>query len=292
MVVFMNVVNKLEKPCLCKVCNASTQNIFSGKVLGKYKINYFFCNNCRFLQTEDPYWLSEAYADALNVMDTGVLTRNISVSKVVAVLIYFLFDKHQKFLDYAGGYGILTRFMRDVGFDFYWKDPFAQNLVARKFEYDDTSKIELVTAIECFEHFEKPFDDINTLFSLSSNIFFTTELLSDSVPSPAAWWYYGLDHGQHISFYSLKTLQFIAKKQGLFLYSFGSMHLFTNKKINKHFFNFLIKYAPYLFGYVKRQMKSRTVDDMVCIQQLLIKNRNNVDKKLINKLWKNNVANI
>lgn len=288
----MNVVNKLEKPFLCKMCNANTKNIFSEKILGKYKINYFFCDNCRFLQTEDPYWLSEAYADAINVMDTGVLTRNISVSKVVAVLIYFLFDKNQKFLDYAGGYGILTRFMRDVGFDFYWKDPFAKNLVARKFEYDDTSKIELVTAIECFEHFEKPFDDINVLFSISSNIFFTTELLPDSVPLPASWWYYGFDHGQHISFYSLKTLQFIAKKHGLLLYSFGSMHLFTSKKINKYFFNFLIKYAPYLFGYMKSHLKSRTVDDMVYIQQLLIKNRNNVDKKLINKPWEDNVANV
>lgn len=290
----MNAASNIDTSifCLCKICKTKMQDIFSGQVLGKYHVHYFFCHNCGFLQTENPYWLSEAYADAINVMDTGVLTRNISVSKVIAVLIYFLFNKDKKFLDYAGGYGILTRFMRDMGFDFYWKDPFAQNLVARKFEYDNESKIELLTAIECFEHFDKPFDDIHALFSMSSNIFFTTELLPDPVPLPTAWWYYGLEHGQHISFYSSKTLNFIAKQHGVFVYSFGSMHLFTPKKINKRIFDFLIKYAAYLFGHVRRHMKSKTVNDMIYVQQLLIKNRSNVCEILINKNWKNHVSNV
>ncbi len=40
------------------------------------------------------------------------------------------------FLDYAGGYGVFTRLMRDIGFDFYWHDPYTQNLFANGFEKD------------------------------------------------------------------------------------------------------------------------------------------------------------
>jgi len=44
---------------------------------------------------------------------------------------------------------------------------------------------------------------------------------------PDAWWYYGLHHGQHIGFYRLKTLQYLAEKYGKALYTNGkSCHLF------------------------------------------------------------------
>jgi len=51
------------------------------------------------------------------------MSRNISSSKITAVILFFLFKKFGKFLDFGGGYGIFTRLMRDIGFDFYWYDP-------------------------------------------------------------------------------------------------------------------------------------------------------------------------
>ena len=47
----------------------------------KYQIDYFFCKNCGFLQTEKPYWLEEAYKDSINDSDTGYLQRNVLFSK-------------------------------------------------------------------------------------------------------------------------------------------------------------------------------------------------------------------
>jgi len=50
-------------------------------------------------------------------------------------------------------------------------------------------------------------------------------------PQPSDWWYYGLDHGQHIGFYRVETLQYLAGKFGLKLLSDGcSAHFFTEKK--------------------------------------------------------------
>jgi hypothetical protein len=74
------------------------------------------------LQTEDPYWLDEAYKDPITLTDTGYMQRNINLSKMVATILLLFFDFRRKFLDYVGGYGVFVRLMRDIGFDFYWYD--------------------------------------------------------------------------------------------------------------------------------------------------------------------------
>lgn len=218
----------------CKICDNDNDFIFFGKILNKYNIKYYYCSNCGFLQTEEPYWLEESYAESINITDTGILQRNISLSKIVSVLIYFLFNKNKKFLDYAGGYGIFTRLLRDIGFDFYWYDPYCKNLVSRGFEYNNED-IELMTTFETFEHFDNPMIEIEKMLTITKNIIFTTEILQDPIPKPENWWYYGLEHGQHISFYSIKTLEYIAKKYNLKFYTNNyNLHIFTNK-------NFLIE---------------------------------------------------
>jgi hypothetical protein len=50
------------------------------------------------------------------------MQRNINLSKMVATILLLFFDFRRKFLDYAGGYGVFVRLMRDIGFDFYWYD--------------------------------------------------------------------------------------------------------------------------------------------------------------------------
>ena len=63
----------------CKVCGTLNQACFGGKILGKYDIKYYHCSNCGFVQTEEPYWLDEAYSRSINVSDVGYMMRNILV---------------------------------------------------------------------------------------------------------------------------------------------------------------------------------------------------------------------
>ena len=64
------------------------------------------------------------------------------------------------------------------------------------------------------------------------------------VPKPQSWFYYCPIHGQHISFYSLKTLQYLAKKYGLQVASNGrSIHLLTEKRISSFVLKNLIRLA-------------------------------------------------
>ena len=189
----------------CKICNHKAKNIFTAKILNKYYAKYYYCNHCGFLQTEEPYWLKEAYNNFISIIDTGIMSRNIGSSKITATILYFLFDPQGKYLDFAGGYGIFTRLMRDIGFDFYWHDLYSPNLVARGFESKSISlKYELITSFESLEHFVEPIKEIESMIKFSDNILFSTELLPSTLPKPEEWWYYALEGGQHISFILIK----------------------------------------------------------------------------------------
>lgn len=215
----------------CKICRKDNNAFCSGKILNKYEIEYFFCDRCSFLQTEEPFWLDEAYSRSINISDTGYMARNLYLSKKLTVLLYFIFGKKGTFLDYAGGYGVFVRMMRDIGYDFYWVDKYTENLFSIGFEWDQSKKVDAVTLFEVFEHFVNPIDEIRGLLEISDTIIFSTELYPKSNPKPEEWWYFGLEHGQHISFFSKETFENIASSFELNYYSIGSLHILTKKKI-------------------------------------------------------------
>jgi hypothetical protein len=245
----------------CKICDQDNNKIFNAKILNKYDVEYFHCSNCGFLQTEEPYWLEEAYTESINVSDTGIMSRNLSLSQLSTLIIYFFFNRNAKFLDYAGGYGIFVRLMRDIGFDFYWYDKYSENLLARGFEYKNGGGIELITSFESFEHFDKPVDELESMLKISKNILFSTELLPNPIPKPAEWWYYGLDHGQHISFYSQKTFKYLAKKYSLNYINLGGMHFLTEKKISNLQLKVLKLSKFGLHKLLQKGLKSKTWED-------------------------------
>ncbi len=217
----------------CKICNTENQSCFSSILLKKHEVKYYQCNRCEFLQTEEPYWLDEAYSESINISDTGYMVRNIFFAKQITILLLLIFDKKGMFLDYAGGYGVFVRLMRDVGLDFYWDDKYTKNIFSSGFEWDETKKIDAVTSFEAFEHFVNPLDEIKALLSVSDTIIFSTELLPETLPKPTDWWYYGLEHGQHISFYSSRTFTYIADKYNLNYYKAGAVHILTCSNIPK-----------------------------------------------------------
>lgn len=216
----------------CKVCNTENQSCFSGTVLGKYEVKYYHCSLCDFIHTEDPYWLEEAYSRPINLSDTGYMERNLFYSKRLTILLYFIFGKTGKFLDYASGYGVFVRLMRDVGFDFCWDDKYTKNLFAAGFEWDYLTKVDAITLFEVFEHFVDPIKEVENLLKFTDTIIFSTTLHPNPVPKPKSWWYYGLDHGQHISLYSRDTFEFMSEHFGLNYYNIGSLHILTRKRVS------------------------------------------------------------
>jgi hypothetical protein len=216
----------------CKICQATSDFAFTGTVLKKYDVSYFRCPACEFLQTEEPYWLAEAYASAINDFDLGPVNRAITGARIVESTILVAFDPNARFVDWGGGYGVFTRLMRDKGYDFYWRDAYCQNLFAKQFVADADSGYELLTCFEVFEHMVQPMADIEAMLKLSPNILFTTLLSPCGLQAATDWWYLAPEHGQHISIYSLRALQFIADRFGLHLTTDGTeTHLLSQKPV-------------------------------------------------------------
>jgi hypothetical protein len=214
----------------CNICGSAALTFGQALVLGKHAVRYDQCGACGFVQTEEPYWLAEAYKEAVSALDVGAVSRNLRLAPITQSVINRLFRPEARFVDYGGGAGLFVRLMRDAGYDFRWLDKYATNVFARGFEATQ-GRYDLLTAFEVFEHLVRPVEELQRMLEYSRNVFFTTVLLPAETPRPGRWWYYGLEHGQHVSLYSLHSLEALADRFGLHLCSDGEMHLLTEKTI-------------------------------------------------------------
>jgi hypothetical protein len=232
-------------------------------------VTYFCCSHCGFIQTEEPYWLEEAYSKAISIADTGIMSRNLINANNLLYFINFIHCQYDMCMDFGGGHGILTRIMRDYGYDFYHYDKYADNLYAQGFEANMNNKYKLITAYESFEHFTTPLIEIEKLIEMSDVLLFSTSLIPSSHPLIKDWWYYSPSIGQHISFYTLKTLQIIAEKFHLQLLSNNNeLHILSKSPIRKDFFKKLGLYNKIrnkLDVTRKFKNKSKTWDDYLII---------------------------
>ncbi len=283
---------------LCKICNNETKKYMNGMIRNKYNIEYYYCPHCGFLFADNPIWLEEAYSEVINSEDTGIMSRPESNKISLSIILSYLFDSNKQFLDYGAGYGILVRIMRDIGFDFYWYDKYTKNIAALNFEGNLNKKYEALISIECFEHLTEPIKEIESMLVLSDTIIFTTEELPSPIPLQNDWDYYAPSHGQHISFYSRKTFEYLAQKYNLKYYKVFEFHILTKKDLDKKikklnqslFYNkyqarlikllFNVKFSEkeILFQRIKRHLHSKSLDDMYYAIELKNKGNNNETK--------------
>lgn len=223
----------------CKICGSESHKIFNVKILKKYDVDYFCCIKCDFVQSEKPFWLEEAYSDAITGFDIGYVNRNISASYHTVSLLKLFFNRNAHYIDYGGGYGLFVRLMRDKGFNFYRQDLHCLNIFSKNFDVVDieNTKFELLTSFEVFEHLENPIDELNIMLKYSDSILFSTKVFKGKAVDIKDWWYLAPRFGQHISLYSIESLNQLAMRFGLNYYTDGKdIHLFTKRKISKFLF--------------------------------------------------------
>ena len=227
----------------CLVCGKKSRIIFSSKVLNKYDADYNQCDNCGFISVAEPFWLNEAYADAITSLDIGLVFRNEAYAPLVSLLIDTVLNPEGSFLDFGGGYGLFVRMMRDRGYNFFRQDTYCDNLFAKGFDIDNAiiplpPFFELVTAFEVMEHLPDPISGVENMLSHGKRILFSTELQPERISTVNDWWYFIPETGQHVSLYSRRSLELLASRFSLHYYQINSgLHFFTPDKTDFRLFS-------------------------------------------------------
>jgi hypothetical protein len=225
----------------CFFCSGNLVNWGTATVLNKHQAVYLKCEKCGYIKPEKTHWLAEAYSSAITTSDTGLLSRNLDLLIRLLPLFKVLYPKGGRFLDYGAGYGVFPRLMRDRGYEFHSYDTYCKNIFSGDLVVDKLEqRFEAVTAFEVFEHWLNPIEELDKIAKVTDTIIFSTCLRPDSVKTPADWWYFGLEHGQHVSLYTKKSLASLGAHYGMKLVSRGNyLHILTRKPITNIKFKFL-----------------------------------------------------
>lgn len=219
----------------CRLCQGEACFWFTKKVMNKHNIGYYQCQKCSHIQTEVPYWLEEVYKNLDFRRDVGIVSRSMKTAQLtLALALYLKIAPDTPCLDIGAGTGLLVRYCRDHGLNYYYDDPYSQNIFALGFDINslkERAHISLMTAFEVFEHFANPSKDIEEIFGRHPDYL----LLSTSLYKGQGtdWWYF-LEDGQHVAVYTENSLKFIGERFGYYLYSDSSYHLFSKKTLSRN----------------------------------------------------------
>jgi hypothetical protein len=262
-------VEEVSAAMACRVCAGETQFFFSKQILGKYQVSYFMCRNCGHVQTEQPYWLAEAYREPAWKIDVGMADRCVWTAQTTTALARKLaIGPEEPCLDWGAGTGLFVRLCRDHGLNCFYSDRYAQNIFACGFEAEPPSqKWTLVTAFEVAEHLPNPMEDFGELLKLGPKYLLFSTLLFER--QGADWWYF-TNNGQHVAFYTRRSLEVIAQKFGYQLASNDcDLHLFSRERVKNNVLDWARKHREAQAAKYRKKFGSRILADFEKMQASL-----------------------
>jgi len=213
----------------CRLCGGQAAEKFHLRGFSEADLVYFECATCGSLQTQEPTWLVEAYANS-NLANTDVGAAQRVLINYAFVLFIAKILRLQTILDFGGGDGLLCRLLRDRGLDAQTVDEHRTSSYARSFEGSLSRYYDLIAAFEVFEHLPHPSDSLDRLFEAQPRFFIaSTETYSGQ---NATWWYLAPRQGQHVFFYSRDALLLIARRHRYSYYAINGWHLFARKPLS------------------------------------------------------------
>jgi hypothetical protein len=211
----------------CRLCSGQTVFAYRLRLLDKYEVDYFRCMDCESLQTQEPFWLQEAYGNAECQLDPGAVQRclyNFALTLIVGWLFHC-----RRMLDYGGGAGLLCRLLRDRRKDAYSFDRYSSLGYATGFGASPRETFDLVTAFEVIEHFSNPMLGLKEIFEARPRVVLaTSELFTGQGPD---WWYLAPTEGQHVFIFSEKALHWTAARFGYQAVLARGFFLFSREKL-------------------------------------------------------------
>ena len=188
----------------CPICHSQVRLFSNFLIQGKIGGRYLKCTSCNFIHAENPSWLEGSFTDALNSLDIGSVDRCNIVADFVEVLANSLKVDNPKVLDWGGGYGLLTRILRDRGVRCTHYDPYTEPLFANNIKLQSDARFDLIVLSEVMLHMTDPISTLTELLKISDNIMFTAVIAPPDVTPD--WWYFMPDTGQHVAIFSQQTI--------------------------------------------------------------------------------------
>lgn len=219
------LAERLQMNDSCRLCEDLLKPSFTLRVRNLHMAQYFLCGNCLSLQTENPYWVADSYEKNLSIFDTGAIQRVLYNASLSTWIIRVL--KITNVVDFGGGDGILTRFLRDQHINCYVYDKYAPNSYAQGFELKSLDDVEFVLAFEVLEHFVEPRKELDSIFKNRPQFVLVSTNIYNGEDSN--WSYLTPDSGQHVFFYSQKALNLIGKRYKYNVLTCGNYTLFSVK---------------------------------------------------------------
>ena len=173
-------INPTETKKKCRCCLGNATYFSSAQILD-FIATYSICSECLSVQVDNPVWIERAHSKAISNLDTGLVSRCLSASRLISTLLFLEGKTHANGIDWGGGTGLLTRLLRDQGFHVRSYDKYAKAEHVEDFEAsleDAEEEATFITSIECFEHLDNPIDAYKNVTSKKEYFIFTTEILS------------------------------------------------------------------------------------------------------------------
>lgn len=247
----------MESQELCAVCFGSTKFLFSYEVRGEHQASLHECLTCRFTYIANPHWLDDSFSSELNDLDIGSVDRCLVLADFVEVLIRSLKSSKSRFLDWGGGYGLLSRIMRDRGLDFVSHDIYTRPLFVELSSNLNSETFELITMSEVALHLVNPVPVFTKIMESTDVLVFTAVIAPTVIPND--WWYLMPDTGQHVAIYHEETLQALAMKLRVQVTSDGRFFHVLHRNSLGTKSRLIIKYRPLVFAFAWFNATARLV---------------------------------
>jgi hypothetical protein len=195
------------------------------------KKTFFYCFNCELIFLDKKFYVTKKNEKNQYDHHNNSLENDGYVKMFENFLDYTLSDltKVKNALDFGSGpTPVLAELLKRRGLEVEYFDKFYQPKKIYK-----TKKYDLITSTEVFEHLENPKEVLNLLSNhLNPNgIISLMTLFHTNIESDFLKWWYRRDP-THITFFTPKTIEIMAKECGLKLLKHDSKRVIVLKKLS------------------------------------------------------------
>lgn len=211
----------------CKLCSCTrTIYRFSLPLVNGHHGHYFECERCKTLESYhldsmSDQELEDFYANCNPDLDSGAAWRQYCIVTRIEHLVNLGMIPRKlkgfKVLDFGCGAGFVVNYLTHrLGWNVVGYDPFATSTYSPSRVLRDWETVvkngpyNLVIASEVFEHFRYPKEETSMLQGIVTKgrafVFMTTGLYIPEKRTQA-WHYLAPQSGQHVTFYSIRSLQ-------------------------------------------------------------------------------------